>query len=64
MSYAAPLAYAANALSYDPYAGASHHPRPVRQRRRRMRMTLLPALRPRRQTTAPATLATGGGSSR
>jgi hypothetical protein len=60
MSYAAPLAYAARSISPDPYAPtvSSHHPRPSRQRRRRMRMVLLPALRPRRgQSTVPATLA-------
>jgi hypothetical protein len=46
MSYAAPLAYAAKVLTYDPTA-AIEHPRAVRQRRRRMRRVLLPALRPR-----------------
>ena len=46
MSYAAPLAYAARALTYDPTT-SSEHPRPVRQRRRRLRRALAPALRPR-----------------
>jgi hypothetical protein len=51
---AAPLAYATRSLPYDPYAPmvASHHPRPSRQRRRRMRWMLLPALRPRRSQAA------------
>jgi hypothetical protein len=46
MSYAAPLAYAAKSLTYDPTTSGGH-PRPVRQRRRRIRRVLLPALRPR-----------------
>jgi hypothetical protein len=46
MSYAAPLAYAAQALTHDATT-PSEHPRPVRQRRRRIRRVLLPALRPR-----------------
>jgi hypothetical protein len=46
MSYAAPLAYAAKALTHDPTASGEHH-RPVRQRRRRARRVVLPALRPR-----------------
>jgi hypothetical protein len=60
MNYAAPLAYATKSLPYDPYAPAvaSHHRHPTKQRRRRIRLTLLPALRPRRrQTTVPATIA-------
>jgi hypothetical protein len=61
MNYAGPFAYATRSLPYDPYAPAvaSHHPRPSRQRRRRMRMVLLPALRPRsRQATVQARVAT------
>ena len=67
MTYAAPLAYAAKAITYDPYAPANrgHHQRPVKRRRRRIRATLLPALSPRRsQSTAPPALAADSSRSR
>jgi hypothetical protein len=56
MSYAAPFAYAAKAMTYDPYSPSASHPRPLKQRRRRIRM-LLPSLRPRRGDATPALVA-------
>ena len=60
MNYAAPFAYAAKAMTYDPYSPAASHPRPLKQRRRRARM-LLPSLRPRGGEATPALV---GGDSR
>jgi hypothetical protein len=61
MSYAAPLAYASQVLSHDPYAvRAAHHPRPVRQRRRRLRVSL----RLRQPAGAATALATDASVSR
>jgi len=56
MSYATPFYYAAKALQEDSYPAASHHQHVVKQRRRRIRLVLFPALRPhrRRATVAPA----------
>jgi len=56
MNYATPFYYAAKALQYDQYQ-APQHPRVGRQRRRRIRLMLFPAVRPQRgaATVAPAT---------
>lgn len=55
MSYATPFYYAAKALPYDSYASAQgHSPRQTKQRRRRIRLMLLPALRPHRRRTTVA----------
>ena len=54
MSYAAPFYDAVKAVQSDEPV---HHPRPEKQRRRRIRLMLFPAVRPQRSTTtvAPAT---------
>jgi hypothetical protein len=59
MSYAAPFYYAAKALEYDRYV-PGQHPRPVKQRRRRIRLVLFPALRPTGSTTSVAPAASSG----
>lgn len=55
MSYATPFYYAAKALHYDAYS-PGQHPRAVKQRRRRIRLMLFPALRSHRrhETATPA----------
>jgi len=56
MSYATPFYYAAKAID-DNKAAHGHHPRHVKQRRRRIRFILFPALRAqsRHATVATAT---------
>ena len=56
MSYATPFYYAAKALD-DSVPTHGHHPRHVKQRRRRIRLVLFPAVRAehRRPTIATAT---------
>jgi hypothetical protein len=56
MSYATPLYYAAKTLADAPHTH-DHHPRLEKQRRRRIRIILFPALRAerRRATVAAAT---------
>jgi hypothetical protein len=56
MSYATPFYYAAKAVQYDSYHPAEDHlSRQVKQRRRRIRLMLFPALRPHRRRTTVAT---------
>jgi hypothetical protein len=56
MNSATPFYFAAKAFEYSTPTRA-HHPRVVRQRRRRFRFVLFPALRPQRgrTTVGPAT---------
>ena len=58
MSYAAPFYYAAKAVQSDEPAS---HPRPDKQRRRRIRLVTFPAQRAHRGTAAVAP-ATSGNS--
>jgi len=62
MSYATPFYYAAKALHYDTYEHA-RHPRMTKQRRRRIRLALFPALRPHRRH-APSALTADSSTSR